>query len=76
MEVRRSEQIPVADWLSRLHQEGTTTKKDDDLSVCFQNNMEIMSDVLSAALVARETAKDPKLAKVTEYIHNLSLIHI
>lgn len=29
-----------------------------------------MSDVLSATLVARETAKDAILSRVSEYIHN------
>ena len=72
VEVRRSEQIPVADWLSRLpdhKMENKTTDTVDEFSKCFQVNMEKLSAITSLK-IAQETARDALLSKVKYYIDN------
>ena len=68
VEVRRSEQIPVADWLSRLPQ-NVKKSKEDEVALCFSVMMDNMS-ILNDKAVARETSRDPILARVTEFVLN------
>ena len=71
VEVRRSEQIPVADWLSRLPYSYSCSSPDekDDFSVYFQQYVSKLSAVTSMT-VARETRCDIFLAKVMHFIQN------
>ncbi|XP_043218696.1 uncharacterized protein K02A2.6-like [Amphibalanus amphitrite] len=72
VEVRKSEQIPVADWLSRLPREGSVLKSEapeDECTVCLIGQLESLSPVTAAA-IQRETARSPILAKVMHFVHN------
>lgn len=70
VEIRRSGQIPVADWLSRLSKViRNTMKKEDETTICFQQSFEKLSAVTSKT-VANETARDPILSLAIKYIHN------
>ena len=59
------EQIPVADWLSRLSTE-SVKKKPDEFTVCFNEIMSKMT--VTHKDVAKETRRDPVLSKVIDYV--------
>ena len=69
VEVRRSEQIPVADWLSRLPYACIADDGKDEFSICFQQSMEKLSAITSKT-VARETRCDIILSKIISFIQN------
>lgn len=70
VEVRRSQQIPVADWLSRLPSAVSLQKSaapEDDCTVCLLGQLDSIPPVTAAA-IAVETARDPVLSKVIQYV--------
>ena len=67
VEVRRSDQIPVSDWLSRLPQEEKQSKK-DEVSLCFNLMMENVP--ITAREIAKQTARDPILSRVVDYVNH------
>ncbi|XP_043235721.1 uncharacterized protein K02A2.6-like [Amphibalanus amphitrite] len=71
VEVRRSEQIPVADWLSRLPK-GTSVMNssapEDECTVCLIGQLSSLNPVTAAA-IQRETTRDPLLAKVVNFVN-------
>ena len=70
VEVRRSCQIPVADWLSRLPcsngKEGIQ-ESEDEFSVCAVQQVETLPPV-TASQIETETRRDPTLSRVVEFI--------
>ena len=71
VEVRRSEQIPVADWLSRLPREDSVLKSkapEDECTVCLIGQLESLNPVTAAA-IQRETARSPILSKVMHFVN-------
>ena len=70
VEVRRSCQIPVADWLSRLPcsngKEGIQ-ESEDEFSVCAVQQVETLLPV-TASQIETETRRDPTLSRVVEFI--------
>ena len=70
VEVRRSSQIPVADWLSRLPEATSVTasnEPEDDCTVCLLGQVHSLQPI-TAATIQAETRKDPALSRVLRYI--------
>ena len=64
VEVRRSCQIPVADWLSRLpcsSGKGGLQESDDEFSICAVRQVETLQPV-TASHIETETRRDPTLS--------------
>ena len=66
VEYRRSEEIPMADFLSRLPCP-TTGPEEDETTVCFMENMERLQP-LTADQVKLATSRDVLLAEVSQYV--------
>ena len=70
VEVRRSCQIPVADWLSRLPCSAGNQglhEEEDEFSVCAIRQVETLQPV-TANQIETETRRDPTLSRVVEFI--------
>ena len=70
IEHRKAEEIPMADFLSRLpYDKPAETRKDqDEAAICFLEQMENLQPLTSGD-VRRETNRDPILSAVTQYPH-------
>ena len=70
IEHRKAEEIPMADFLSRLpYGRPEERKKDqDEAALCFLEQMENLQP-LSSRDVRRETSRDPVLSVVAQYLH-------
>ena len=70
IEHRKAEEIPMADFLSRLpYEKPAETRKDqDEAAICFLEQMENLQP-LSSGDVRRETNRDPIISAVAQYLH-------
>ena len=69
IEVRKSHQIPVVDWLSRMKQDlPRNNDSEEDFKLYFLETMDKLSKIITSKTVARETSNDPILSKVSRYV--------
>lgn len=66
VEYRRSEEIPMADFLSRLPCSMAPREKEDEATVCFLENMEKLP--ITAEQVKLASSRDLELAQVAQHL--------